>query len=73
MQGKVPSISIKDFSTNNSGNTLALKNFCPKQLAVTVGKTEVKKPFFSLDKLNKLLPSKVLLLKNTFKNNNFDI
>ena len=54
MQGKVPSISIKDFSTNDSGDSIALKTFSPKQLAVCVGKTEVKKPFFFSDKLNKL-------------------
>ena len=54
MQGKVLSSSIKDLSTNESGNTLALKTFCPKQLAASVGKNEVKKPFFFLDKLNKL-------------------
>ena len=53
-QGKVLSISIKDLSTNESGNTLVLKTFGPKQLAVSIGKTLVKKPFFSLDKLNKL-------------------
>ena len=53
-QEKVLSSSIKDSSTNESGNALALKTFGPKQLAVSVGKTEVKKPFFSLDKLNKL-------------------
>ena len=53
-QGKVLSSSIKDLSTNDSGNTFALKTFGPKQLAVSVGKTEVKKPFISLDKLNKL-------------------
>ena len=53
-QGKVPSNFIKDLSTNYSRNTLALKTFGPKQLAASVGKTEVKKPFFSLDKLNKL-------------------
>ena len=53
-QRKIVSSSIKDLSTNESGNTLALKTFGPKQLAVSVGKTEVKKPFFSLDKLNKL-------------------
>ena len=47
-QGKVLSSSIKDL------NTLALKTFGPKQLAVSVGKTEVKKLFVSLDKLNKL-------------------
>ena len=53
-QGKVLSSFIKDLSTNDSGNTLALKTFSPKQLAVSVGKTEVKKSFFSLGKLNKL-------------------
>ena len=52
-QGKVLSSSIKDLSTNDSGNTLAVKTFGPKQLAATVGKTAVKKPFFSSDKLNK--------------------
>ena len=50
-QGKVLSSSIKDLSTNDSGNTLALKTFGPKQLAVSGGKTEVKKLFFFLDKL----------------------
>ena len=40
--GKVLSSSIKDLSTNDSGNTPALKTFGPKQLAVSVGKTEVK-------------------------------
>ena len=54
MQGKGLTNSIKDLSTNDSGNTLALKTFGPKQLAVSVGKTEVQKPFFCLDKLNKL-------------------
>ena len=54
MQGKVLSNSIKDLSTNDSGNNLALKTFGPHQLNVSVEKTEVKKPFFSLDKLNKL-------------------
>ena len=74
-QGKVLSSSIKDLSTNGSGNTLALKTFGPKQIVVSVGKAEVKKPFFSLDKLNKLqlklhvTSGKVLLLKSTFKNN----
>ena len=53
-QRKVPSSSIKDLSTNVSGNTLALKTFGPNQLATSVGKTEVKKLFFTLDKLNKL-------------------
>ena len=53
-QEKVLFSSIKDLSTNDSGNTLALKTFGPKQLAASFGKTEVKKPFFSLDKLNKL-------------------
>ena len=53
-QRKVLSSSIKDLSTNDSGNTLALKTFGPKQLAASLGKTEVKKPFFSLDKLSKL-------------------
>ena len=53
-QEKVLSSSIKDLITNDSGNTLALKTFGPKQLAVSVGNTEVKKPFFSLGKLNKL-------------------
>ena len=53
-QGKVLSSSIKDLSTDESGNTLALKNFGPKQLAVSDRKTEFKKPFFSLGKLNKL-------------------
>ena len=52
-QGKVLSSSIKELSTNDSGNTLALKTFGPKQLAASVGKTEVKKPFFSMYKLNK--------------------
>ena len=51
---EVLSGSIKDLSTNDSGNTLALKTFRPKQLTASVGKTEVKKPLFSLDKLNKL-------------------
>ena len=53
-QGKVLSSSIKDLSTNDSGNTLVFKTFGPKQLSVFVEKTEVKKPFFSLDELNKL-------------------
>ena len=69
MQGKVMSSSIKDLSTNESGNTLALKTFRLKQLAVSVGKFKVKKPFFSWDKLNKLqlkLPGKVLLLEKIF-------
>ena len=52
MQGKVLSSSIKDLNTNASGNTLALKTSGPKQLAVSVGKTEDQKPFFFLDKLN---------------------
>ena len=52
-QGKVLSSSIKELSTNDSGNTFALKTFDPKQLAVYLGKTEVKKPFVSLYKLNK--------------------
>ena len=43
----------KRFKYKDSENTLALKTFGPKQLAASVGKTEVKKPFFSLDKLNK--------------------
>ena len=47
-QGKVVPSCIKALSTNESGNTLALITFGPKQLAVSVGKTEVKKPFFSL-------------------------
>ena len=34
--------SIKDLSINDSGNTIALKTYGPKQLAVSVGKTEVK-------------------------------
>ena len=54
MQGNVLSSSIKDLSTNDSRNTLDLKTFGPKQLAASVEKTEFKKPFFSLDKLNKL-------------------
>ena len=53
-QGKVLSSSIKGLSTNDSGNTLGLKTFGPKQLAVSAGNTEVKKLSFSLNKLNKL-------------------
>ena len=34
-KGKVLSSSIKDLSTNDSGNTLALKTFGPKQLALS--------------------------------------
>ena len=45
-QRKVLSSSIKDLSTNDSGNTLDLKTFGPKQLTVSVGKTEVKKLLF---------------------------
>ena len=45
MQENVLSSSIKNLSTNESENTLALKSFGLKQ---------VKKPFFFLDKLNKL-------------------
>ena len=51
-QEKVLSCSIKSLSTNESGNGLALKTFGPKQLAASIGKTEVRKPFFSSDKLN---------------------